>query len=1743
MNFKSLLLVFIFAFSSCSDFLKGKKTSDHVITVEENEACLKKFPEVFDKFLESKINGEEIDQALGCLNSTLTRFQSKFRGQQAKDVFSIDDITTIFNFFFKDLKISRETSEKLIRFKFALIGGEQQSLSKVDVENLKQFLKDLSVELKNISKWVAVFRSDNGTIPESSIKSAFGQLRMSLINLINSGHISKTQYSVEDFLLLLKQFNFNLKPYSEQIDQLLVVKKFLIGDDYVNSKESYTAAIELILDIMQLNAMIENHHFKFDLKKPETQKRLIDLMTAAIRIMKSSPRMKTEGQLHLLTLKELVKFESPLLTFENLLTIKMILVGGTSHVLTRAEVDLFEKRSQEIIGAAYKAAGLMKIKTIEEFLAASADLQSTLKLLFDVTFIDDFLAQPDFSMRLFAALQNLFKAQSVSGSDSVDIQAAFEQIVDPGTLSSKKNVLDFLKGLTGMLQELKDHRSVEKMEVTSRLKTAQVLIVQLHDLIGLKSARRLDAEILLKGFGLSSERLNEGRGILNIFYPMMDLTSINTDDLQTLHHFLQITVVELKNLTKFPETTAEFESFKKSLKPILAATNFYSGHYKTHWIIAQLLKYLPADIGPSKGLKDFLTVLVADREIKSFDEISSVMNSLFSAYQLSKKLSASGKKLGLDLIQDFVSVLMVSDAMRIGKQLDLNQLVQMVQALPQASASLSQINLGMKYLKILFPNLRNGIADQVMMQKMFAFIFILSQEKNSLSAWPETVEQAEAYKSSIERLLAATDFFKGKSRSRELLISFLNVVLENSPQVKQSLGDNTKLFEHVIELLVADRELTSFADIHSILDTVFDGLALYKEWSNQDRSFTAERIKRVIKFLQQCDHMSVLKFIRFDLAIKLVLQWDPRAFDRFDLSESEILFLKANILGAPAENLTLTEVESLNQLFSLFEKKGSLSVNAIEPKKILDFFSNPESVRVFNQMFNPGREVDRSGLADVAGQVFKLSTTVLRLKSEMNRALLSKDFMAVITVSNSLIDELLKLPLFQKSGVLDLNVLQKVLRESLNIQISMPENLYEIKRYLLGGVGHQITRQDLLDLKKMIDFVHKNYQEVYRALKILYFDRSPTYSIEEIEAAAQIVKEKSFQFVQITQLAKSGLQFPTVMILIKSFLQPYSINLDSSLIETGHKLLVGPYFNYSLEHFRLLISTYVDVVQVVRYSQMGFVKLQIRERSEFLITMNALDVLFNVFENSISFAMSRHFETKYLDSLVAYLLKKGVIPYQVTPAIFSSFYKRMLNMVFSNPRKDSDQLEFVSEQQFLGLKNEMILFKYFIHVIDGAFTESQYGPEDVATKNANLKWSINRQMVKFSQDYQSVFVTQPEFFKKAIETYRQEIMFKKGILFSDGYVISHNQNDYFSSWADQMRAHYIRTLARLLIQGWGLKNGNEIESAGLVKWYSDFKEFSIAIKNFDPRSGNSGERSMLEANLFTFSGNGDKKLNFKEATQFIALLMTGGSSQFTKVYELAKKANCLTGQSDPVGASYIKEACVVGVYAQYYEKIFPNLNWFVRYLSELKDNSARYQFFHDVMLASRSPLNKSPDLESLDLRTMNMILMYTESIFSVLDVDRNDKLSPAEIRAGFSGTDYARFENVIYSMAKKSSQAQLEAFAQDTLKAICRKFESAESNKKYLAREAFIYLLFYGKMPEQKEIISWKRDENAAFVEGTWDAVKNSVGNAIDGIAETTQTAWNCGRKGELFKFDGEVDRKMMINTFKVLKSVLASEK
>jgi hypothetical protein len=1721
-----LLSTALLSFSSCTDFLKSKKTNDEVITVESNEECLKNFPKVFDRFLDSKSDKSEIDEALVCLNSTLTRFQNKFRGKEEKDVFTTEDITTIFNFFFKDLKISNETSKKLIRFKYALVGGEDQSLSKIDIENLKEFLKALGSELKKLSPWVAVFRNEREIFSEEKIISAYAQLRISLKNLINSGHISKTQYSIEDFILLLRQFNFNLTPYSGQIQQLLIAKKIFIGDEYVKSKQSYSAAIELFLDLMQIKSLVENHHYQIDFKKPETQKKLTKLISSVLELAKNSPLMKVDQFLMLQDIKDLVKLENQGLSYENLLTIKLILFGGQAEILTAQEVALFETNGEGLVESFYRISDILNRKSFSEIIAAIPQLQQQINYLSEKTFLDAYLSSPEHSEAVYSFIENFLSASNDSISDGTqpDYKMIFKQVADPITFSTKENILGFLTGLTDLFNLMEPLKSLSLQPIQSQIQTLTLAVAALEKTVGFKKNQSLDLIELMKQLQTSSESLSTVQTFTKLLFPKINLSEFKKNDMRVIGQFLNSLPADVTTLMHLPASNQEFELFKASLKSLLAKTDFYSNAFKSHEVIAQLMARLGSlnakDFGGfaqyAKDITSFLTVLTANREIRSFEDINSILNSVFAAFQLYKKTMSAEAGFSFEFLQDVSSLLLVSDAMRINKSLNFAELLKVIESLPQSAASASKVKKSLIYLKLIFPKINIGRLEQSQLKKMVVFTLVLAQEKNTLSSWPTSLEQSEKFKKSIENVLAVTEFYSGGFQSHQILTNIIEALIEGEGNSFDLSGLDKSSISNYMNLLISDREIRRFSDVESILNTFFKSLTFYQVYIKTAHPYDAQLFRAVSGLLADSDQMQNEGFIRLDFILELMEKLAPDFLRSFNLTREDLVRLKLNLFAGNENQLTRKDFESLGLLIKFSEGKNSVLTKGINLNRILKVLTDSNSVERLLKILSPGSKLEPVSLIQLSNQFFKLAANSLKIKSEFDQAGSFRDYTSLVKNVDVFLSDLSQVPLFKMNQVLDLRDLQKILKDVMDFDLIISDELLKIKVYALGGDPYRISNEDLQRLRRLIAYYVDNEKDFYAALKVFQMKSDISFSMDQVDQAASVIKEKLNGAITISKISEAKLAFSDVFNLQRNLVKNGTLNEYEPLILTFHQLFIGPHFNYSMDHFSRLINSYVEGLKIIRYSQLGFAQMEIKSRESMLSTMRTLTTLMGIFENSISYAVVRGFDTKYFDSLLTFLIDGNYISYKVPAQVFISFYKRMLNTVFSRKPVKISRFRSITSEHLSKIKNELILFNFNLRVLDEAISRAGTDRSNIRLYNTSFKRSMIDSYEQLFQKYKSWFANDLDFFDRVKANDLAELKGAHPVIFSNGYVLSPKNYVYTSTWADHVRAQYMKTLARLLIQGWGTADQKFIEAPGLVKWYSDFKEFGIAVKSFDPRSYNSGERSMIEANLFAVSGNGDNRMDFIEATQFVSLLMTGGGIQFNKVYQLAESLKCSSEEVDLVGYPYLKEACLLNVYSRHYDRIFYNINWFVDYLKNMASINERFDFFKDLLNVARNSSTMKPGhVESADIKTMNMILMYIESTFLALDTNKNSLVSADELRMG-----YDRFDNLIFHIATKKSGGDLKAFAEDTSKWICRpKDKTAEQAQRYLAQESFIYLIYNGRLPEQNDMLS------------------------LAGLGQAASTAWNCAWNKQIFTFTGEVDRKMMINTFKLMKSVLASEK
>jgi hypothetical protein len=221
----------------------------------------------------------------------------------------------------------------------------------------------------------------------------------------------------------------------------------------------------------------------------------------------------------------------------------------------------------------------------------------------------------------------------------------------------------------------------------------------------------------------------------------------------------------------------------------------------------------------------------------------------------------------------------------------------------------------------------------------------------------------------------------------------------------------------------------------------------------------------------------------------------------------------------------------------------------------------------------------------------------------------------------------------------------------------------------------------------------------------------------------------------------------------------------------------------------------------------------------------------------------------------------------------------------------------------------------------------------------------------------------------------------------------------------------------------------------LIRWYDDFNNIGLDLKAFDPRSTStiSGGRSFLEANFFTFSGDGDKEMKYQETLEFVSVLFSSGLLSSAQVTEMAKAQKCGSEKIDLFGHPFFEENCFKQKLRSEFKNLLANLPGMVSYVDSLSDEQWN-EFYGYLREASQTPNQEWGFVETANIRTMVTIIHYVEGVMLGFDQDTNGGLSLSEI--------YAASPRFIPFFKEKKPNVP-----------------------EFALKEGFAYLLYNGEMP------------------------------------------------------------------------------
>jgi rubrerythrin len=270
----------------------------------------------------------------------------------------------------------------------------------------------------------------------------------------------------------------------------------------------------------------------------------------------------------------------------------------------------------------------------------------------------------------------------------------------------------------------------------------------------------------------------------------------------------------------------------------------------------------------------------------------------------------------------------------------------------------------------------------------------------------------------------------------------------------------------------------------------------------------------------------------------------------------------------------------------------------------------------------------------------------------------------------------------------------------------------------------------------------------------------------------------------------------------------------------------------------------------------------------------------------------------------------------------------------------------------------------------------------------------------------------------------------------------------------------IRTATRLALRGYGdrtgLESGNDpfslvmVESR-LIDMELNFREFGQAVGFLDPRQNNAPQRTFKEGNFFTFSGNGDARLDASEIFELLHFMLSASNSLTQKFEKLIEENQGHLKDLDSLLRPKSSETVFRNVMEENFSEIFDNMPQLVK--SHAKMSAEEWsEIYGIVMSISKSPDSKNGVTEYTEIRSVVSILQYVESLMQQFDLDRSGGLSSSELQAA-----EPRFHEIIKAMSPIKS----DRFVQ----------------------EAFIYLVFRGKIPSGN---LESAVDVAKFIEGRW---------------------------------------------------------
>ena len=668
------------------------------------------------------------------------------------------------------------------------------------------------------------------------------------------------------------------------------------------------------------------------------------------------------------------------------------------------------------------------------------------------------------------------------------------------------------------------------------------------------------------------------------------------------------------------------------------------------------------------------------------------------------------------------------------------------------------------------------------------------------------------------------------------------------------------------------------------------------------------------------------------------------------------------------------------------------------------------------------------------------------------------------------------------------------------------KNLIALKAAMLGGDAKKITKTEIELLKKYLTIVKAEAKSLKPYIKVFYFKKSEkAYTKAFIKESFDQLNTSLRNLYKGSQLNVSNYSFDSFAEFITNVLNMSDENKARvNIVSKLSKMISGGPAELSEADRFKYIDNVTELMRLYAHYVNGYAKFEITTSADLNESIDFFESGLDLLENTVQFKNTKIISVQTLYGLVSSIVNSKLLSFKLSTYDAAVFYRTLFVRVFESGL--SGKILSFAGIKAINLRNirrEVAIYKVYSKMLERIASEELFLARGIThAPISDLQQSFRLLNVADETEILSKYdlIMQNEIINNVTDL-KSEFTGLAPIIYKNNKIgLASNQNLWEQKWKDLARGLIIKMMGRLLMQGWGkiypLENlaTNSMSELNLTDWYSEFKHFGIAIKNFDPRKYNSGSAAFNTANLFTRAANGDTEVTFKELIENLGVVYSSGIIYDETDVKL-NESNCNMPELDVFDNHWRYETCFLQILRANYKFNFSGLPHLVAYLDTLSEQDFNSFFFTAINVVRLDDNNKGVRVETSDMSSMYALLNFIENLYKSHDSDANGRISEPEIRAA-----YPKFLNTATKFAYQNSRQQIEDF-ESWMGGLAG---YGCFSKDDLIRESFVFLIYNGRAPIPSDM------------------------NKIP-----------CYTDRPLLDFNGEIDRMKMLNSFKGLKKAV----